>query len=83
MRLCRAMPNNPPDIAWQSSSPDQRGYLPRYICHPKVVTIGIGFPGFIGILPAAALQVAKTARIGNVDLAGDLTRVVRKRIGRE
>jgi glucokinase len=74
--LCQ---NNPPDIAWQEIISLTSEVIFRALdAHPQVVSIGIGFPGFIDPASGCISKSPNLPGLANVDLAGDLMRVIRK-----
>ncbi len=75
-QLCK---NNPPDIAWQEiiaiTSAALNEVLQRY---PHIISIGIGFPGFIDPENRHVAQSPNLPGLQNVDLAGDLAHAIKR-----
>lgn len=74
--LCKT---NSADIAWQkiiaATAEILNGALSQY---PQVVSIGIGFPGFIDPLNGHVAQSPNLPGLLNVNLAGDLSEVIKR-----
>jgi glucokinase len=70
---------NPPDIAWQEIISLTGAVINQALqIHPQVVSVGIGFPGFIDPAKGYIAQSPNLPGLKDVDLAGDLTRLIRK-----
>lgn len=74
--LCQS---NPPDMAWQQiiavTSTALNEALQQF---PQVISVGIGFPGFIDPKNGYVAQSPNLPGLKNVDLAGDLARAVNR-----
>ncbi len=74
--LCK---NNPPNVAWQQiiaiTSVALNEALQQF---PQVISVGIGFPGFINPENGHVAQSPNLPGLRNVDLAGDLSRIINR-----
>lgn len=72
--ICRS---NSPDIAWQKIIQITAAGLQQILqSFPGVASIGIGFPGFIDPILGTVAQSPNLPGLRDVDLAGDLSRVL-------
>ena len=76
--LCKA---NEADIAWQKIIATTANILNEVLGqYPQVVSIGIGFPGFIDPLNGHVAQSPNLPGLLNVNLAGDLSAVIKRTV---
>lgn len=74
--LCKS---NPPDIAWQQIIAITSAALNEALQQfPQVISVGIGFPGFIDPKNGHVAQSPNLPGLKNVDLAGDLSRAINR-----
>ncbi|PKO91613.1 MAG: glucokinase [Betaproteobacteria bacterium HGW-Betaproteobacteria-1] len=74
--ICHA---SPPDVAWRQIIAITVETLQKMLeQHPDVISIGIGFPGFIDPLRGTVLQSPNLPGLRDVDLAGDLARALQR-----
>lgn len=71
--------SNQADVAWQHiieiTAEALQEMLQRF---PAVISVGIGFPGFIDPEQGTVLQSPNLPGLRNVDLAGDLSRLIKR-----
>jgi glucokinase len=74
--LCKS---NPPDVAWRQIITITSAALNEALQQfPQVISVGIGFPGFIDPKNGHVAQSPNLPGLKNVDLAGDLARAINK-----
>lgn len=73
--------SNQADVAWQHiieiTAEALQEMLQRF---PAVISVGIGFPGFIDPEQGTVLQSPNLPGLRNVDLAGDVSRLIKRRV---
>lgn len=73
--------SNPPDVAWQHITEITAEALQEMLQRfPAVISVGIGFPGFIDPEQGTVLQSPNLPGLRNVDLAGDVSRLIKRRV---
>lgn len=71
--------SNPPDLAWQQIIAITSAALNEALQQfPQVISVGIGFPGFIDPKNGHVVQSPNLPGLKNVDLAGDLARAINR-----
>lgn len=73
--------SNPSDVAWQHITEITAEALQEMLQRfPAVISVGIGFPGFIDPEQGTVLQSPNLPGLRNVDLAGDVSRLIKRRV---
>ncbi|CAG0965497.1 glucokinase [Methylophilaceae bacterium] len=76
--ICKS---NPPRLAWQEILRITcEALMPALQAYPAAVSIGIGFPGFIDPESGMIAQSPNLPGLRNVDLAGDLSPLIGRRV---
>ncbi len=71
--------SNPADVAWQRIIEITAGALQKMLQRfPEVVSVGIGFPGFIDPEHGTVLQSPNLPGLLNVDLAGCVSHLIKR-----
>jgi glucokinase len=75
----RQATSSPPDVAWRRIIAITVETLQKMLeQHPDVISIGIGFPGFIDPVRGTVLQSPNLPGLRDVDLAGYLARALQR-----